>query len=146
MERHRQMSVAFLALLAMSMAAGAGAAVAAQASAVRAPVQPRVVSEPVRHDTDDPAIWVDPADPARTLIVGTDKDIDGALYVFGLDGRIKQERVVRGLLRPNNVDIARGEEQRFKIYVQHGRYLTNTRTRVFAERANGRADIGILQE
>ena len=30
-------------------------------------------------------------DPARTLIVGTDKDVDGALYVFGLDGRIKQE-------------------------------------------------------
>ena len=110
MERHRQRSIAFLALLAVSMAAGAGAGVAAvaQSSAVRAPVQPRVVSEPVRHDTDDPAIWVDPADPARTLIVGTDKDVDGALYVFGLDGRIKPERVVRGLLRPNNVDIARG--------------------------------------
>ena len=89
MERHRQISIAFLALLAMSMAARAGAA-AAQSSALRAPVQPRVVSEPVRHDTDDPAIWVDPADPARTLIVGTDKDVDGALYVFGLDGRIKQ--------------------------------------------------------
>ena len=89
MERHRQISIAFLALLAMSMAARAGAA-AAQSSALRAPVQPRVVSEPVRHDTDDPAIWVDPADPARTLIVGTDKDVDGALYVFGLDCRIKQ--------------------------------------------------------
>jgi 3-phytase len=53
-------------------------------------VKPRVVSAPVRHDTDDPAIWVDPADPARTLIVGTDKDIDGALYVFGLDGRVRE--------------------------------------------------------
>ena len=27
-----------------------------------APVQPRVISEPVRHDTDDPAIWIDPND------------------------------------------------------------------------------------
>ncbi len=38
------------------------------------------------------------------------------------------------------VDIARGEEQRFKIYVQHGRYLTDTRARVFSERAGGRRD------
>jgi CRISPR-associated protein Csd2 len=38
------------------------------------------------------------------------------------------------------VDIARGEEQRFKIYVQHGQYLTDTRTRVFKDRADGRAD------
>lgn len=38
------------------------------------------------------------------------------------------------------VDIARGEEQRFKIYVQHGRYLTDTRTRVFEDRAGGRKD------
>ena len=123
MERHRQTSVACGALLAMSMAAGAGAAVAAQSSAIRAPVQPRVVSEPVRHDTDDPAIWVDPADPARTLIVGTDKDIDGALYVFGLDGRIKQERVVRGLLfrsdtvvpfgRVQHIDVNQGPLERF---------------------------------
>ena len=72
------------------------------------PVAPRVVSEPVRHDSDDPAIWVDPVDPARTLVVGTDKDIDGALYVFGLDGRVREDLVLRGLLRPNNVDIARG--------------------------------------
>ncbi|MFM7627630.1 MAG: phytase, partial [Gammaproteobacteria bacterium] len=88
---------------ALSMAAPS---VPAMASGT--PVAPRVVSEPVRHDSDDPAIWVDPVDPARTLVVGTDKDIDGALYVFGLDGRVRDELVVRGLLRPNNVDIARG--------------------------------------
>jgi 3-phytase len=71
-------------------------------------VQPRVVTEPVRHDTDDPAIWIDRTDPSRSLVLGTDKDIDGALYVFGLDGKVRGELVVRGLLRPNNVDIARG--------------------------------------
>lgn len=38
------------------------------------------------------------------------------------------------------VDIARGEEQRFKIYVQHGQYLTDTRARVFSDRAGGRND------
>ena len=67
---------------------------------------PRVITEPTRHDTDDPAIWVNRADPARSLILGTDKDVDGALYVFGLDGKIQHDKVVRGLVRPNNVDIA----------------------------------------
>lgn len=71
-------------------------------------VQPRVVTEPVRHDTDDPAIWIDPADPSRSLVLGTDKDVDGALYLFGLDGKVRGDLVVRGLLRPNNVDIVRG--------------------------------------
>jgi len=69
---------------------------------------PRAVTEPTKHDTDDPAIWINPADPAQSLILGTDKDVDGALYVYGLDGRIHQDKVVRGLVRPNNVDIAYG--------------------------------------
>ena len=69
-------------------------------------VQPRVVTAPTRFDTDDPAIWVNPADPAKSLIVGTDKNKEGALYVYDLDGKIV--KVVDGLKRPNNVDIATG--------------------------------------
>jgi 3-phytase len=72
------------------------------------PVAPRVVTEPVKHDTDDPAIWVHPSNPAESLIIGTDKEHDGALTVFGLDGKIRHDLSVRGLVRPNNVDIARG--------------------------------------
>jgi 3-phytase len=71
-------------------------------------VRPRIVTEQVRHDTDDPAIWIDRANPAASLILGTDKNTDGALYVFGLDGRIHRDKVVRGLARPNNVDVAYG--------------------------------------
>lgn len=71
-------------------------------------IKPRVVTEPSRHDTDDPAIWINPANPAESLVLGTDKDVDGALYVYGLDGKIHHDRVVRGLVRPNNVDIAYG--------------------------------------
>jgi len=71
-------------------------------------VSPRVVSQPVRHDSDDPAIWVNLQDPAASLVLGTDKNVDGALYVFDLQGRIVQDKVVRGLVRPNNVDIAYG--------------------------------------
>jgi 3-phytase len=70
------------------------------------PLQPRVVTEPVLHDTDDPAIWIHPTAPEKSLIVGTDKDSDGALYVFDLGGRIVQR--VGGLKRPNNVDIVQG--------------------------------------
>ena len=69
---------------------------------------PRIVTEAVRYDTDDPAIWINTADPAASLVIGTDKDSDGALYVFDLRGKILDDKVVRGLLRPNNVDIAYG--------------------------------------
>jgi 3-phytase len=78
------------------------------ASAVEQPIRPRVVTEPTKHDTDDPAIWINRANPAESLVLGTDKDLDGALYVWGLDGKIKADKVVRGLVRPNNVDIAYG--------------------------------------
>jgi 3-phytase len=70
------------------------------------PVVPRVVTQPVAHDADDVSLWINPADPARSLIVGTDKDTNGALYVFDLAGRIV--RTVPGLRRPNNVDIVSG--------------------------------------
>lgn len=71
-------------------------------------VSPLYVTEKVRHDTDDPAIWIHPTDPAQSLILGTDKDEDGALYVFDLKGRIIPEKVVRPLRRPNNVDLEYG--------------------------------------
>lgn len=79
---------------------------APDADAKNAAVQPRVITEAVKHDTDDPAIWVNRADPAQSLIIGTDKNVDGALVVFGLDGRIRHDLSVRGLVRPNNVDLA----------------------------------------
>lgn len=71
-------------------------------------IQPVVITDTVRHDTDDPAIWINPADPAKSLLIGTDKDRDGALYVFDLNGKIQADKVVRNLKRPNNVDIAYG--------------------------------------
>ncbi len=82
------------------------AAVVPVFAAPPAALAPRVVTAPVRHDSDDPAIWINRADPAASLILGTDKNTDGALYAFGLDGKVMPDRVVRGLVRPNNVDIA----------------------------------------
>lgn len=71
-------------------------------------IKPVIITEPVKYDTDDPAIWVNKADPAKSLVIGTDKDADGALYVYNLQGKIIADKVVRGLKRPNNVDLAYG--------------------------------------
>lgn len=69
-------------------------------------VQPKVITEPVPHDSDDPAIWINRADPLKSLVLGTDKNSDGGLFAFNLDGKIVAE--VRGLKRPNNVDVLTG--------------------------------------
>jgi 3-phytase len=71
-------------------------------------IKPVIVTEPVRYDTDDPAIWVNKSNPAASLILGTDKAEEGALYVFDLNGKIIADKVVRNLKRPNNVDIEYG--------------------------------------
>lgn len=71
-------------------------------------LKPDVVTEKTNHDTDDPAIWINSKDPAKSLIIGTDKDQDGALYVYDLQGNIQADKVARNLKRPNNVDIEYG--------------------------------------
>lgn len=62
-------------------------------------------TDPVSDNPDDPAIWVHPSDPTRSLILGTNKvpAPTGAIVVFGLDGRTRQ--TVAELDRPNNVDV-----------------------------------------
>ncbi|MEU2655631.1 phytase [Streptomyces sp. NPDC007325] len=66
-------------------------------------------------DADDPAVWVDPARPGRSLVIGTLKE--GGLDVYGLDGRRLQhiaapqapgEDAAPG--RFNNVDLVYGFE------------------------------------
>ncbi|MBC2778339.1 phytase [Parasphingopyxis marina] len=52
---------------------------------------------------DDPAIWVNSANPAESLIVGTDKQ--AGLYVYGLDGTV---RAFAEAGRVNNVDLVDG--------------------------------------
>lgn len=71
-------------------------------------IKPAFVTDTVLYDTDDPAVWIHPTDPAQSLIIGTDKDDDGGLYVFDLKGKMLRDKTVRGLKRPNNVDIVQG--------------------------------------
>jgi 3-phytase len=70
------------------------------------PLRPSIITESTAHDTDDPALWVHPTDPSKSLIVGTDKESGGGIYLFDLEGKIVKK--VTGLLRPNNVDVAYG--------------------------------------
>lgn len=117
--------------------------------------KPLVQTAPVARDADDPAIWLHPQDPARSLIVGTDKG--GGLCVFDLQGRVVQR--VEGLQRPNNVDVEYGFRlgnrrvdiavatergaQRLRIYVIEGGRLREighpNGTRVFVGEEGERA-------
>ncbi|MFN2488658.1 MAG: phytase [Actinomycetota bacterium] len=57
---------------------------------------------------DDPAIWVNPADAALSLIIATNKDASsGGMHVYGLDGGQRQY-LPSG--RMNNVDLRYGFE------------------------------------
>ena len=53
---------------------------------------------------DDPAIWHNAANPAASLIVGTDKK--AGLYVYGMDGKVKASSLTG---RYNNVALHAGD-------------------------------------
>ncbi|MFC3051935.1 phytase [Kordiimonas pumila] len=66
-------------------------------------VQPSLETAPVATGgdaADDPAIWVHPTDPDKSLIIGTNKK--GGLYTYNLDGSVHQY-LPDGKM--NNVDI-----------------------------------------
>ncbi len=96
----RQPGIALLAVLGLASCAGP--------PSTAVDIRPAITTDAVGDDADDPAIWVHPTDPARSLIIGTNKTQapSGALVVFKLDGKIQQ--TVAGLDRPNNVDIEYG--------------------------------------
>jgi 3-phytase len=71
-------------------------------------IKPLYITDPVVYDTDDPAIWINPEDPSLSLIIGTDKDSLGGLYVFDLKGKAIDSLIRKGIQRPNNVDVGYG--------------------------------------
>ncbi len=97
-------------LLAIACMLGSAAlAVRANAPALDTPVlqvAATVETDPVPHAgdaADDPAIWVNPADPAQSTIIGTDKQ--GGIVVYDLAGR-QLQYLPDGHL--NNVDLRAG--------------------------------------
>jgi 3-phytase len=71
-------------------------------------LEPTYITDSVVYDTDDPAIWYNESNPERSLIIGTDKDEDGALFVFDIKGKVIDSLTIRGIQRPNNVDVSYG--------------------------------------
>ncbi|HUQ72703.1 MAG TPA: phytase [Planctomycetaceae bacterium] len=72
-------------------------------------IQPQAVVQtaPVPHGADaadDPAVWLHPTDPARSMILGTDKQ--GGLISYDMDGR--QLQIVSENSKPDNVDVLYG--------------------------------------
>ncbi|MSU66394.1 MAG: phytase [Opitutus sp.] len=95
-----------IALILLVLAGGAGSCAPGTSVPAANALKPVVVTQPTQFDTDDPAFWIHPTDRSKSLIVGTDKNSEGALYAYDLDGKIVKR--VDGLKRPNNVDIAYG--------------------------------------
>ncbi|NLN75815.1 MAG: phytase [Armatimonadetes bacterium] len=86
-------------LLIIGFVIALGSAVFAQVD-----IKPVIATEVVEIDADDPAVWVNRQNPAKSMVIGTDKG--GSLYVFDLDGKIRQR--ITGLKKPNNVDVEYG--------------------------------------
>jgi 3-phytase len=100
-----------LALLGAFLVACASTGAAPTPGAAEAPagppaLRPTVVTQRVALDSDDPAIWLHPTDRSLSLVLGTDKGDNGAVYVFDLAGRILKR--FGGMRRPNNVDVEYG--------------------------------------
>jgi len=89
---------------ALELAPAAAAADGAPASARLAkPALETPAVETWGDAADDPAIWVNPRDPAQSVVIATDKNL--GLYVYDLDGRLLQ--TLRDG-RMNNVDLRDG--------------------------------------
>ncbi len=71
--------------------------------AVTADVETEVMPVPNEDIADDPAIWINPADAAKSSIIGTNK-VDG-LHVYDLNGK---ELFYYQIGRTNNVDVRYG--------------------------------------
>lgn len=93
-------------LLSLALLAGCGLTRGGSPSQSAKPVFASVETEPVasaNDAADDPAIWVHPTDPSRSLIIGTDKK--NGLDVYDLAGK-RVQSLPDG--RMNNVDLRHG--------------------------------------
>lgn len=92
-------------------------------------VFPVLSTDETPNDTDDPAIWYNKADPAKSLILGTDKgNLNGGIFVFDIHGKLIPSLCINNLSRPNNIDVEYG------LFI-NGKY---TDIAVFTERSRNR--------
>lgn len=92
-----------LAVLAILSSPAAAWEVADVAPVLQTPVLTEADADA---DADDPAIWVDPSDPAKSLVVTAVKN--GGIRVYDLTGALVQTVLPAPDGRINNVDVAYG--------------------------------------
>ena len=105
------MKTAPLSLCALLLLPGcahqmSGASAFLPAQEVQATAETTPVGTSNEDAADDPASWRNPADPAASLSVGTDKK--AGLYAYSLDGTVRNF-IAAGAL--NNVDLQGGSEE-----------------------------------
>ncbi|WP_405607337.1 phytase [Polaribacter sp. Asnod1-A03] len=71
-------------------------------------IAPDIITEKALNDTDDPAIWIHPTDASKSIVFGTDKKTNGAIYAYDLQGKVIEDKTIRNIKRPNNVDLEYG--------------------------------------
>jgi 3-phytase len=124
---------------------GAGLPSGAGAAPSLTNVTPLRASATLAGDPDDPAIWVHPTAPERSLVLGTIKVAApvGGVAVFGLDGALRQ--LVTGLDRPNNIDVEYGFAfggRTVDIAVVTERYRRRLRVFAVAPDGSGISELG----
>src|SRR4051812_31745915 len=99
---------------------------------------------------DDPAIWVDPTDPGRSLVMGNDKG--GGFETYDLDGNLVQ-RLAFGTQFWGNVDVRQGvtisgiTHDLVGVVQQRVRFYTvDPVTRLLSPVTEGGAPIGVSGE
>jgi len=127
--------------------AGGTAVPPAPSSPPVAGVKPLRASATLPNDPDDPAIWVHPTAPERSLVLGTIKVAapQGGIAVFGLDGALRQ--LVTGIDRPNNIDVEYSFAfggRTIDIAVVTERYQRRLRVFGIAPDGSGITDLGAI--
>jgi len=71
-------------------------------------IRPPVITDNVLYTATTPALWINPANPEQSLVLGTDSHAHGGLYAFGLQGKVQKDRCVVPMKQPHSVAIAYG--------------------------------------
>ena len=120
------MRLAAAAALAVSLSACATAPQGLPPASVFAVAETEPVGTAAQDAADDPAIWRNAADPAASLIVGTDKK--SGLHVYDLTGRTLFSET-SGLI--NNVDLAELPDGRVIVVASDRNELANAMLRAW---------------
>lgn len=119
----RHLLLALLAVMSLS-SAQAQQVIATGNVAARGETVP--VGTAAQDAADDPAIWRNPRQPSASLIVATDKR--AGLYVYGLDGKVRQF-VPAGRL--NNVDLVDMGREGVIVVASDRNDITQARLQVY---------------